>query len=223
MHNIPMQAHLYTSGDAGRRVTRPLLGAAACLLGLAVVWVCAALIEPLHREDAVVLRWFSELESTRLDRAATSATKLLDPLPFVIWSVVLVGIALARRRPRIALAVAAILAIAPLTTELLKPLLAHRHAPVGRALYVPAASWPSGHSTAALSLALGAVLVAPRALRPLIAALGALFALGIGFCQLVLARHLPSDVLAGYLVASFWTALAIAALRASESRQPSRT
>lgn len=204
-------------------MARPLATAAACLLALALVWVCAALIGPLHREDAVVLQWFSELERPRLDRAATSATKLLDPLAFVIWSVVLVSIALARRRPRIAFAVTGILAFAPLTTELLKSLLAHSHVPIRRGLYVPAASLPSGHSTAALSLALAAVLVAPRALRPFIGALGALFALGIGFCQLVLVRHMPSDVLAGYLVASFWTALAIAALRASESRQPSRT
>lgn len=197
--------------------------AAACLLGLALVWVCAALIGPLHREDAAVLRWFAELERPRLDKAATSATKLLDPLAFVIWSAALVGIALARRRPRIAVAVAAILTLAPLTTELLKSLLAHRHAPIGRGLYIPAASLPSGHSTAALALALSAVLVMPRALRLLVAALGALCAVGIGFCQLVLARHMPSDVLAGYLVASLWTALAIAALRASGSRWPSRT
>jgi membrane-associated phospholipid phosphatase len=210
-------------GDTRLGPKTPLIGAAACLLGLALVWVCAALIGPLHREDAVLLQWFSELEHPRVDKAATAATKLLDPLAFVIWSVVLVGFALARRRPRIAVAVAAILSLAPLTTELLKSLLAHRHAPIGRGLYVPAASLPSGHSTAALALALGAVLVVPRGLRPVIAALGALFALGIGFCQLVLARHMPSDVLAGYLVAGFWTTLVIAGVRASESRQPYRT
>ncbi len=201
----------------------PLICAATCLVGLALVWVCAALIEPLHREDAVVLQWFTELQRPRLDRAATSLTSLLDPLPFVLWSAVLMIIVAARRRPRIALAIVAILALAPFASELLKALLAHRHAPIGPAVSVPAASWPSGHSTAALALALGAVLATPRRLRSVAAVLGALFAIGIGFCQLLLARHMPSDVLGGYLVASFWTALAIAGLRASESDQPSRT
>jgi membrane-associated phospholipid phosphatase len=36
----------------------------------------------------------------------------------------------------------------------------------------------------------------------------------------MLAWHMPSDVLGGYLVATFWTALAVAAVRAADRRWP---
>jgi len=39
---------------------------------------------------------------------------------------------------------------------------------------------------------------------------------------LILAWHMPSDVLGGYLVAALWTALAVAALRAADRRWPAR-
>lgn len=111
--------------------------------------------------------------------------------------------------------------MAPLTAETLKPLLAHTHALPG-GYWVTAASWPSGHATAATALAMCAVLVAPRRLRPTVAALGALFAAAVGFSLLVLAWHLPSDVLGGYLVGALWTALAVAGLRAAKARSDSR-
>jgi membrane-associated phospholipid phosphatase len=130
--------------------------------------------------------------------------------------------ALARERPRVALAVAMVMALAPLSAELLKPLLAHPHASIGATQVVNAASWPSGHSTAAAALALCAVLVSPARLRPLIGALGGLFVLAVGAALLIRAWHMPSDVLGGYLLAALWMALAVAALRASQRRWPAR-
>jgi membrane-associated phospholipid phosphatase len=38
----------------------------------------------------------------------------------------------------------------------------------------------------------------------------------------MLAWHMPSDVLGGYLVASLWMALAVAALRGADRRWPPR-
>jgi membrane-associated phospholipid phosphatase len=205
-----------STSNAYPGTTGPPIAAAACLLGLALVWVCAALIRPLHHHDAILLKWFIGLERPRLDKAATSVTKLLDPVPFILGSAVLVLMAFARGRRWTGFAVAATLALVPATAEVLKSLLAHRHATLGGALHIPAATFPSGHAAAALAFGLSAVLVAPRAARPVVVVLAALFAAGIGFCQLILARHMPSDVLGGYLLAGFWTALAIAALRARE-------
>ncbi len=45
--------------------------------------------------------------------------------------VIVIAVALTRGRPRLALAVALVLSLAPLTAEMLKPLLAHPHACVG--------------------------------------------------------------------------------------------
>jgi PAP2 superfamily len=111
---------------------------------------------------------------------------------------------------------------ANLTTHLLKPLLAqprptwllHGISPL------KAASWPSGHATAAMSFALCAVLAAPARWRPVVAALGAAFAVAVCYSFLALAWHYPSDVLGGFLVATIWTLLAVAALLAMPQRQP---
>jgi membrane-associated phospholipid phosphatase len=59
-----------------------------------------------------------------------------------------------------------------------------------------------------------ALLVLPARLRPPAAALGALFAAAVGCSLLILAWHLPSDVVGGYLVAALWASLAVAGLRA---------
>jgi membrane-associated phospholipid phosphatase len=217
------QASCVSSRDAHVRATTPLIGAAGCLLGLGLTWVCAALIGPLRREDAAVLQWFTELERPRLDRFSTRLTALLDPLPFVAWGLALVTVALARRRARIALAIALIMPVAPLSAEALKPLLAHPHAQLGPDTHVPSASFPSGHSTAALTLALGTLLIAPARRRCPVGMLGAFFASAVGGSQTLLRRHMPSDVLGGYLVAAFWAGIAVAALRASEARRPGRT
>jgi membrane-associated phospholipid phosphatase len=211
----------------GDRSRRPGAGgalgvAALCALGLAAVWMVAQLVPAAQLRDALTLRDFTLLSHPHVDQVANLLIGLLDPPLFIFWSVVLVGVALARGRPRVALAVGLVMALAPLTAEALKPLLAHPHAHVAT-VHVGPASWPSGHSTAALAVVLCAVLVAPARRRALVAALGALFALGVGCSLLILAWHMPSDVLGGYLVAMLWMALAIASLRFAERRWPRRS
>src|SRR5439155_1635421 len=70
------------------------------------------------------------------------------------------------------------------------------------------------------TLALCAVLVAPRRLRPAAAVLGALLAVAVAYAILILAWHFPSDVLGGFLVATMWVLLLVAALLAAERRRP---
>jgi membrane-associated phospholipid phosphatase len=198
----------------------PLAVAGLCALALALVWLVAELVPAAHIRDAAALHDFTLLSRPRIDEVGEFLLHLLDPLLFVIWGVGLVLLAIARGQARIAVAVVAIMALAPLTSETLKPLVAHSHDVVG-GVFIGPASWPSGHSTAALALVFSAVLVAPARLRPLVASVGALFALAVGCSLLILAWHMPSDVIGGYLVASLWTALAVAALRAAERRWPS--
>lgn len=209
-------------GTARSSTAVPLCIAAVCAAGLALTWVVAALVPATHVKDAVALHDFTLLGGTRLDDLANALLYLLDPLLYTLWGLMLVAVALRRRRPRLALAVALVLGLAPLTAELLKPLLAHPHAEVGSD-WVKAASWPSGHATAATALALCAVLVVPLRLRPTVTVLGAMFVVGVGVSLLVLAWHLPSDVLGGYLVGTLWVALAVAALRVADARSASRT
>lgn len=198
-------------------VAGPLWGAGVCLVGLALTWVAANLLSVTHVQDAVALRDFTELSRPLIDAPANLLLGLLEPLPYACFALALVAAALMRERPRTALAVALVSVTAPSCTELLKPLMAHPHA-FGM---IANASWPSGHSTAAMTLVLCGVIVVPRRLRALVAALGSCFAIAVGFSLLVLAWHMPSDVFAGYLIAGFWSALAVAALYGAERRWPS--
>jgi membrane-associated phospholipid phosphatase len=194
--------------------------AGLCVLALAAVWSIAELVPAAHVKDATVLYRFTTLSRPGLDSIGHFLLHLLAPGLFVLWGVALIAFAVARERPRVAVAVFVVMAFAPLTSEILKPLLAHSHDQVGY-VQVSAASWPSGHATAATALAMCAVLVAPSRLRGLVASLGVLFVAAVSVSLLVLAWHMPSDVLGGYLVASLWMALAVAVLRAAERRRPS--
>lgn len=215
----------FMAGRAGERrrpgLAGPLWLAALCLVALASVWAVAELVPAVHVKDAVLLHHFVALESSSINGVAERLPGLLNPLLFTIWGAVLVLAALGRQRPRLALAVALVLALAPLSAEILKPLLAHPHVRIGYTQIGPA-SFPSGHSTAAAILALSAVLVAPRRARPVVAILAGAFALAVGAALLIRAWHMPSDVLGGYLLALLWTALAVAGVRWSERRWPAR-
>jgi membrane-associated phospholipid phosphatase len=210
-----------------RRLARlALLVAGLCVVGLALTWILAELVPITHVKDAVALYDFTRLNRPLVEAPANALLDLLYPPFFAAWGIVLVLIALRRRLPWVALAVAILLALAPLTAELLKPLLAHHHDQIGPK-YIANASWPSGHATAATVLVWCALLVAPPAYRRLVAVLGAAFAIAVGVALLVLAWHMPSDVVGGYLLATFWAALAFAALRAAgqdgDARAPART
>jgi hypothetical protein len=87
---------------------------------------------------------------------------------------------------------------------------------------IAAASWPSGHSTAAMTMALCAVLAAPPRLRPTVGALGGAFAIAVAYAILTLGWHFPSDVLGGYLVSGTYVLVAVAAVAAADRRRPSR-
>jgi membrane-associated phospholipid phosphatase len=211
-HGNPQEPHSTGPG-------RALLVALGCVLALAATWSIAELVPPARARDARLLGEFTRLDKPHIGSVASFLVHLMNPDLFILWGISLVAYAISRERPRVALAVVAVMGLAPLTSEQLKPLLAHAHDRVGEVRIDPA-SWPSGHSTAAMALVLSAILVAPAVLRPLAIAFGALFAAAVGVALLILAWHMPSDVIGGYLVASLWMALAVAVLKAAELRWP---
>ena len=118
------------------------------------------------------------------------------------------------------LAVAVIILGANLSTEVLKHLVVAptSASPFTRGMsWLQAHSWPSGHSTAVMSLALASVLAAPARLRPAVAALGAALAVAVGYSLLARLVHYPSDVLGGFLVAAIWALGAVAVLAGRRS------
>ena len=195
-------------------------GALASAGLLFVTWYAAFHIGALERADGAIFRAFTGLQRPRVNHAASLFVDLCNPKPYVYLCAVPPLVALARRRLAVAVAVCAILLGANVTTQLLKPALAQpRSGLVADGItWAMSGSWPSGHSTAAMSLALCAVLAAPARLRPLVAALGGTFAAAVGYSLVTLGSHFPSDVLGGFLVAGTWTMVALAALLALHDR-----
>jgi membrane-associated phospholipid phosphatase len=200
----------------------PLLGALACLAGLVTTGVLAYLVPLAHVRDAVALQGFTALNRPRLTPFIAQIAHLADPVPYALIGLGLAGVALARRRPRVAAAIVALLVLTGWTTQTLKPLLASpRYDEWLGTGQIAAASWPSGHATAAMTLALCAILAVPGRARPTVAAVGAAFAVSVSYAILALGWHFPSDVLGGFLVATTWTSLAVAVLVGLEQRHPS--
>lgn len=132
----------------------------------------------------------------------------VSPMTVAVTLLVSMGVALARRRYAIAAATGVLVVGATLTTQVLKYQVLDRVGGMQNAL-------PSGHSTAALLWALGAVLVAPRAWRPAVTLVGMVVACTIGVGTIAGRWHRPSDVVAAACVCLGWAAGAVllAALR----------
>jgi membrane-associated phospholipid phosphatase len=213
----------YAQPVSTRLTARTALIGAACGVALLILtWFLAFHVATVRHADQSILRGFYDLgQRGRINSVASFVAHLCNPRPYVYFVWIPVAVALLRRRPRLAVAICAILLGANVTTHLLKPLLAQpRPSSVPGDLF---ASWPSGHATAAMSFALCAVLAAPPRLRPAVAAAGAAFTVAVCYSFLALGWHFPSDVLGGFLVASTWTLLAVSALLAAQEGRSGAT
>ncbi|GAB3557813.1 phosphatase PAP2 family protein [Spelaeicoccus albus] len=146
---------------------------------------------------------------------------LKDIFP-ILFGIIIVGaiitvlvVTLRRRRIELLLAAAVLVGGSLGTTELLKHVVLPR--PDFGIDGMTFNSLPSGHTTAAASIAVAVVLVVPPVLRVAAALVGGLFAVLIGIGTLAVGWHRPSDVIAGYIVVAGWTALVTAF---SQLRQP---
>jgi membrane-associated phospholipid phosphatase len=204
-----------------RRPIWLLIAAAGCAGAAALIWLAVAFSASARWLDVAADHGFFDLQRPALVPIANAVSHSMDPVLLVLAGIALVAVALVRGRPRVAAAVPVILIGANVTTQLLKPALAYpRFSEWLGDRQITGASWPSGHSTAAMAIALCAVLVAPQRLRPAVAAIGAVYAVAIAYSLVTLGWHWPSDVLGGFLVAATWTLVAVAALRAAELRYP---
>lgn len=203
-----------------KRVGAPAAAWLACAGSLVLLALVAYGVDAAQRLDARVLARLSAYEE-RLEWIATPIAHAADPIPLLALLAIACGIALWRNRPLDAAAAVAVVAGANVTTQLLKVALAHpRFQPVLGDRQLGAVAFPSGHATAAASIAIAYLFVVPDDLREFADTLGAGFALAVGVSIVVLAWHYPSDVLGGYLIAAGWGFAVLALTRAM--RRPSR-
>lgn len=205
-----------------RRIRNPIFGCLACVFGIFVVTLLAFKVGAGEKLDARVLAHLSAEPGTADHRAATLFAHLADPLPLLLMLVGVCALALHwGRRPQ-ALAAVAIVAGANLTTQILKALFSHERFYAFLGEGQPwTNSFPSGHTTAAASIAVALLIVAPARLRPLAALAAAALTAAVGLSVVMLEWHYPSDVLGGLCVAAGWGFAALAALRlASPATRP---
>lgn len=182
--------------------------------------VCALLLVVLY-VVAVRTKWGQNLDDAALDGRTTRSVviratgRLLDTIS--VTSLALLGgasvvIAVARRRIHLALTAAAVVVGAVATTEILKLVVLGRPDLVGTNDPLPAASFPSGHATVAMSLAVAFTLVVPAGIRGVTALSGLAYACLVGTGTVTAGWHRPSDVMGAFLVVMMWTGIAGAVL-----------
>jgi membrane-associated phospholipid phosphatase len=203
-----------------RNVRTPFFAAIACALAIAPLAAAAYGFGPFQRLDLRILLHLDRQYGTAHDIAAAFVN--LGDLPALLAMVAIVcgiGLALGRRRETIAAAV--VVAGANLTTQLLKVTLEHaRNSGLEHRFFeLPwPTSFPSGHATAAASIAVALLLVAPAAWRMRAAVVGLCLTGVVGIAVIVLRWHYPSDVLGGLLVVGTWGFAAVAWLRLRADR-----
>lgn len=190
----------------------------ACVLGAVAVYLIAVHTAAGQRIDTH-LRGGILREENPVAYSATS--DLLDTIS--VWSLALMGaavmgIALARRRPHLAVGVGVLVLAANVTTQLMKRFLPRPD--LVPEVWPEPGSYPSGHVTVAMSLAMALILVVPGTLRMMAAVIGSVYALGVGVAVIALDWHRPSDVVGAYLVVTAWTGVVAAALILSPDRAP---
>lgn len=201
-----------------------LAAAAGCLVAFAVLMLLAYEVAAARWLDIAALEGFVALDREPLSGAARAVAAVFDPGPFALLTVVLLAVALRIRGPRHTAAAGLLLVGATASSQVLKPLLAHPRdvSGWGSLFQISDSAYPSGHATASMAFALAAVLVAPRAYRPAVAAIGGGVALAVSMALMILNWHFPSDVVGGQLLATAWCLAAMAALRVAAERWPER-
>jgi membrane-associated phospholipid phosphatase len=201
-------------------VTRPLVFAAAAAVAIFALMVGAYYVGPVSTWDGAALDGLSSLaHHARVLRAADAMAHSADPAVVIAALAGLCAIAVSQGRAQRAIAAALLVGGAGLCTMIFKVAAAHpRVHPALGDHQLGSTAFPSGHATAAMSLALAAVMIARGRWRLGAAIAGGVYAVGVAIALVVMRWHYPSDVIAGLLVATAVGMLVLAGLRFAADR-----
>jgi hypothetical protein len=178
--------------------------AVASVVVLAVLYLLAVQTERGQRADNAAIR--GRTIDSAVQHAVQSTLDTVSVGSAAVATFALMVAALLRRRPRLAVGVAILVLGANVTTQVLKETLTRPDLLGSGVLRPNVSTFPSGHSTVAMSLALALVLVMPARLRVSVGVAGIAYAVVVGAATLTGAWHRPSDVLGAYLVTLAWAA-----------------
>jgi membrane-associated phospholipid phosphatase len=211
-----------------RRSPRYLLAwAGACVAAFVAVLALAYFLPAARHADKAAVADFGRLDRHWwLHDISTAFAVTCDWIQYTVIVVLLLWAVWRWRGPRIAAAAGLLLVGANVSSQVLKELLAYPRdrppVPHVHHHFIADAAYPSGHGTAAMALAAAVLLAVPRANRPLAAVVGLVYTLGVSFSILVLQWHFVSDVIGGFLLATAWSLVALAAYRAAQLKWPAR-
>ncbi|MCL4286038.1 MAG: phosphatase PAP2 family protein [Thermoleophilia bacterium] len=145
---------------------------------------------------------------TSREAQADSFLRIVSIGSLLLATTLVAAVALVRRRPRLALLAAASIAGSILCTEVLKHVVLERPAII--ATFIVDNSYPSGHTTIGMGVAVAAMLVVPRRLLVPTALGAGLFGSAFGVAVVAAGWHRPSDA-----VGAFFVVIAVASLCAA--------
>lgn len=144
--------------------------------------------------------------STGSIAAAEEVLSNFSRASLVIGTAFVAVIAALQRRPRLALIAVATIAGANLATQILKYIVLERTDLLGGMFYPLPNSFPSGHATAAASIAVAVLIVVPPLFRAPWVILSALVVAAVGVSTLFAGWHRMADAVGGVFVATAWAA-----------------
>jgi membrane-associated phospholipid phosphatase len=203
-------------------VRRLLVVAAASVAAIALLYA-AAVQTTLGQSLEDLVLWGRPLDDPITVALASRALGTLNIVVAAVATAGLAGVALVVGRPLLAAGVVVVIVGANVTTQILKEVVLDRPDLVGSGAYAYGNSYPSGHVTLAASLALAALLVAPRRLRSLVALGGAASVSVVGISTLTAGWHRLADALGAILVALAWAGLVAAVIVAARGSMPRHT
>ena len=187
---------------------RSALVAAALLSAAFVVVAGCIMIVGSFPGDRRALIALHEVLGTSMDEPMIAIGDATDTVPLVGVAVVVAAALLWTGRRIDALCLLLGLGVVCALNPVLKELVERSRpdvwvSPVSVSRY----SFPSGHAANTAALVGGFVLMVRSQRRGLALAVGGLFLGAVGFAQLAVGVHYPSDIVAGWLWAGAWTAV----------------
>ncbi len=209
---VPVPPAVDPSGGRTDRRTAALLalGSTACALAAVLLYVVSVRTGAGQEVEEAVIRGAVQLVA-RSDVSFTGRISAVNVVTVGLGAAVAVVVALARRRPRLALVVAGVAGGSLVTVQVLKRVVLDRPLLVPTDYAEGTNTFPSGHTSVGMVLAVVLVMVLPLRARPWTWVVVGLFGATFGVSTVLAAYHRPSDVVAAHLVVLAW-ALAGAAV-----------
>ncbi|MCO5315505.1 MAG: phosphatase PAP2 family protein [Solirubrobacterales bacterium] len=193
-----------------RRTRNLLLAALLCAGGVAVL---ALLFYGSDRFNSLDLRLTMRLmasEGSASEALFHGLADLANPIPLLLalGAIVVIGVGSGRFR-ELLIALVAFFG-ANLSTQIMKAVLAHPRlqSALGATHHIEV-GYPSGHTTAAFSVAFALWLVVPPRFRGVAAAVGTAYGVVVATGVVVAGWHFLTDVAGAILVVGFWACLAL--------------